>query len=196
MDEGGVALHPKKGCKNRVTFVFEDESGYSERPTVRRTWAPKGHTPIIRSTGSWKNRTAIGMLACDARGKKPRLLLRILRSSARSPDFVTTLKHLRRHVRGKVFLLWDGLGGHWSKEVRAHIRANRSWLTVFRFPAYAPELNPAEGIWSASKSKDSANFCPKDVAELEEQMKKSRARIQRHPDVMSGCLKESGLFDC
>lgn len=194
MDQGGVALHQKKGCKNGVTFLFEDESGYSEKPTVRRTWAPKGKTPVIRSTGSWKNRTAIGMIACDRRGRKPRLFMRILRGSAKSPDFVTTLRHLRRHVRGKVFLLWDGLGGHWSKEVRRFERANRSWLTLFRFPAYAPELNPVEGVWSASKSKDFANFCPKDVRELEERIKKSRARMQRNPDLLSGCLRGSGLF--
>ena len=174
--------------------MFEDESGYSEKPTVRRTWAPKGQTPVIRSTGSWKNRTAVGMIACDADGKKPRLFVRILRKSARSPDFVTTLKHLRRHVQGKVFLIWDGLGGHWSKAVKEHIHTNRSWLTAFRFPAYAPELNPVEGVWSASKSKDFANFCPRDVLDLEARIKKSRARIQRNPDLLSGCLKGSGLF--
>jgi len=135
------------------------------------------------------------MIACDARGKKPRLLLRILRGSAKSPDFVTALKHLRRHVRGKVFLIWDGLSGHWSEEVSAHIRANRPWLTVFRFPAYAPELNPVEGVWSASKTKDFANFCPKDVTALEEHIKKGRRRIQRNPGILSGCLRASALFN-
>lgn len=134
------------------------------------------------------------MLACDANGKRARFFLRLIRGSAKTPDFVTTLKHLRRHVHGKVFLIWDGLGGHWSRAVRSFEQENRSWLTLFRFPAYAPELNPVEGVWSSSKTKDFANFCPKDATELEARIKKSRARIQRNPDLLSGCLKGSGLF--
>ena len=122
--------------------------------------------------------------------------MRIIPGNAKSVDFVVTLKHLRRHIRGAVYLIWDGLGGHWSKQVRAYTRANRGWLTIFRFPAYAPELNPVEGVWSASKSTDFANFCPQDISDLERQIRKSRARIQRHPDVLSGCLRGSKLFRC
>jgi len=191
-----VALHSKKGRKNGVTMVFEDESGYSEKPTVRRTWAPKGKTPVMRSSGSWATRTAIGMIACDAKGNHPRFLMRMIRKSAKAADFLVTLKHLRRHVRGKVYLLWDGLGGHWAGCVKKHIEANASWLTVFRFPAYAPELNPVEGVWSASKTKDFAGFCPKDTAALEDRINKSKRRIQHNPDLLRGCLKESGLFEC
>ncbi|MET9914831.1 transposase [Streptomyces sp. NPDC006476] len=35
--------------------------------------------------------------------------------------------------------------------MRAFIEANAEWLTVFHLPAYAPDLNPQEGIWSLVK---------------------------------------------
>ena len=189
-----MAFPPKKGVRQGVTFVFEDESGYSERPTVRRTWAPKGKTPIIRSTGSWKTRTAIGMIASTAKGKNPKFFMRILRESAKASDFVSSLKHLRKHIRGKIFLLWDGLPGHKAKCVQIYIKENASWLSAFRFPPYSPELNPVEYLWSASKSKDFANFCPKDIHDLEGRIRKSRQRIQKNPGLLSGFLKRSGLF--
>jgi transposase len=42
------------------------------------------------------------------------------------------------------------LNTHTSAVMRAFIGAH-SWLTVFQLPSYAPELNPAEGKWSAIK---------------------------------------------
>lgn len=190
-----MAFHQKKGLRLGATFVFEDESGYSERPTVRRTWAPKGKTPVIRSTGSWKTRSAIGMIACSGLGRKPKLLLKIKKGSVVSEDIITALSHLRRHVKGGIFLLWDGLPSHRSKMAREWIEGNSSWLTAFRFPAYAPEFNPVEYLWSASKTKDFANYCPKNISELEKRIRKSRERIRKSPDLLRGFLKKSGLFD-
>lgn len=190
-----MAFHQKKGLRRGITFVFEDESGYSERPTVRRTWAPKGKTPIIRSTGSWKTRSAIGMIAYSGLSRKPKLLLKIKKGSVVSEDILVSLSHLRRHVKGGIFLFWDGLPSHRSKMVQEWIKGNSSWLMTFRFPAYAPELNPVEYLWSASKAKDFANFCPKDTFELEKRIRKSRERIRKSPDLLRGFLKKSGLFD-
>ena len=177
-----------------VTFVFEDESGYQERPFVCSTWAPKGHTPVIQSAGHWVTHTAIGMIACTPSGKKPRLLLRLQKRPATAVDFVATLKHLRRHVKGKVFLLWDRLGGHRAKVVQTYLQENRSWLTVFYFPAYAPEFNPQEYVWSASKKKDTANVCAKNPTQFDRRIRASAARMRKNPDLLEGCLKRSGLF--
>lgn len=190
-----MAFHQKKGLRLGATFVFEDESGYSERPTVRRTWAPKGKTPVIKSTGSWKTRTAIGLIACTPKGKHPRFFLKIIRGSARIPDFISMLKHLKRHIRGKIFLIWDGLPGHRSKAVREYAADSKKRLSVFRFPAYAPEYNPVEYSWSASKTKDFANHTPKNVMALEARIRTSVLRIRKNPDLLSGFLKKSGLFD-
>jgi transposase len=40
-------------------------------------------------------------------------------------------------------LVWDGLNTHTSRAMRELIAA-RDWLTVFRLPAYAPDINPVE----------------------------------------------------
>jgi transposase len=42
------------------------------------------------------------------------------------------------------------------------------WLDIEWLPAYAPELNPVEALWSHTKHGDLANFVPDDVQELED----------------------------
>jgi hypothetical protein len=116
-----MASDPKKGLRMGATIAFWDESGISDRPTVTRTWARKGQTPIIRSAGGWRTKTVVGVLACTPRGQRPRLFLRLLRKTFRSPDAIATIRILRRHIRGKVILVWDGLASHRSRETRVFL---------------------------------------------------------------------------
>lgn len=174
--------------------MFEDEAGFSDRPSVRRTWAPRGKTPIIVSAGGWKTRTIAGAIACKANGYAPRLFLRIVRGTMRAPEAIRLIKNLRRHIRGKVILVWDGLPAHRAKLVKAYLHAQRSWLNVYRFPAYAPELNPQEYVWSVIRAKDTGNFCPENMEQLDQQIRKSGRRLRRHSDILTGCLLKSGLF--
>jgi hypothetical protein len=65
---------------------------------------------------------------------------------------IEVLSELRRFLGGEqATLLWDGLPAHRSKAMGAWLNTQRSWLVVERLPAYAPELNPVEGLWSSFK---------------------------------------------
>jgi hypothetical protein len=44
-------------------IVFWDESGASLLPVTRRTWAPRGHTPVIRHHFNWK-RCSMAVALC------------------------------------------------------------------------------------------------------------------------------------
>ena len=177
---------------SRIGFL--DESGVSERPTVRRTWAPKGEVAIVRSTGSWKVRSVIGVLVSSPHGRHVRLFLRIFPGAIRSAAVVRFLKEFRCHLKGRLILLWDGLAAHRSRETRTFLATQKRWLAVERFPAYAPELNPVEYFWSAMKRKDLANACPDNLQGLDERIRLSGRRVRRHPAILHGFLKASGLF--
>ncbi len=111
----------------------------------------------------------------------------------RSPQVVRFLQHLRRHIRGPVVLLWDGLHAHRSLVTRAYIEAESAWLTVHRLPAYAPELNPVEGLWAWFKGTAAANLCPDGLAPVRRQLRLGRRRLGRHPDRLRGFLHKAGL---
>jgi transposase len=71
------------------------------------------------------------------------------------------LKQLRRVLGGqKATVLWDGLGAHRSHAMRAFLATQRDWLVVERMPAYAPDLNPVEALWSNLKGRDDRPTCP------------------------------------
>lgn len=195
METDNLAEAVKKGARVRATLCFYDESGFSERPTVRRTWGKRGMTPVIRSTGSWKNISATGMVATDAAMKRVRALCTFTKGAVRQEDTLRTLHHLLRHITGPIALFWDGLAQHRAKIVREFLgeRKNR-FVIVERFPAYAPELNPQEYVWAALKTKGMANFCPKASGDLERRAKSSVKRIQNSPHILRGALKKSGLF--
>lgn len=190
-----MASHSKKGALLRVIFCFLDESGFSERPSVRKTWAKKGITPIIRSTGSWLNISATGIIAADVDLKKTKELCIFKRGSIKKEDTLKTLKYLARQVKGPLALLWDSLAQHKAKIVREYLHKHKNrFVIVERFPSYAPELNPQEYLWSASKTKDMGNFCGNTFEDFELEAKRSMRRIQRSPNIILGALYKSGLF--
>ena len=110
-------------------------------------------------------------------------------------DWVTRgVRSLRRHVRGPVILLWDGLPAHRSGCTRRYLERQRAWLQVEPLPAYAPELNPVEAMWANLSARELANLCPETLAELAAHVHRGVRRIRRHPDLGYAFLKHSGLF--
>lgn len=65
-------------------------------------------------------------------------------------DFITPIDGVRRLVKAPIVLVWDRLNTHVSRAMREPI-AERARLTVFLLPAYAPDLNPVEGVWARVK---------------------------------------------
>ena len=190
-----MARHPKKGARTHSTLAFLDESGFADRPVVRYTWSRRGKTPHIKSAGGWKHRTVIGTLLRSPRGRRLRFVFTVQKRGVRGRTCVRYLKKLRRLMRGrKLILLWDGLPAHRARIVRDWICENRSWLHVERFPAYDPEDNPAEYVWSSAKGKDMAHYLPKNMRALERRVRRSFSRINTSTTLLKGCLKASGLY--
>lgn len=174
---------------------FEDESGISERPVVRRTWAIKGQTPIIASSGSWKNLTMTGLLLFTPKGNNPRVLFDLQTGAMDKYDFVGFLKDVKKEMGGKKLLLvWDGLPAHRAKIVVDYIRSQRHWLRVERYPGYAPELSPVEFMWSPIKCKDLAQVPPQGLGQLIGLVRKAFRRIKKNKTLLKNCLRKAGVF--
>ena len=63
---------------------------------------------------------------------------------------------------------------------------------MYRLPAYAPDLNPAEGIWSLLK-RSMVNFAAADLDGLVRIVKRKLKKIQYRPHLIDGCLAATGL---
>jgi transposase len=194
MVEGDVARHKKGAQKSRATIVFLDESGFSERPSIRRTWAPRGRTPVLRLPFNWKRLSAIGALAATPAGRKSRAFLSLRPGAVTSEEVIEFLANLRRHVRGKVVLVWDGLGAHKSKRTKEYLAARRRWLRVEPLPPYAPELNPVECLWAYLGATTLANYSADGLEDLADAVQRGMRGLRRRHDQGRQFLRHSGLF--
>lgn len=114
---------------------------------VRRTWAPRGKTPVLRHRFNWKRMSMAGALAYRWDGGHARLYFQARPDNHNDERQIEFIRQLRRHFRGeRVILIWDGLPSHRSTRMKTFLASQEHWLEVERLPAYAPELNPAEGV--------------------------------------------------
>ncbi|SCL24787.1 DDE superfamily endonuclease [Micromonospora inyonensis] len=104
-------------------------------------------------SGKGSGRVSIRGLTCYKPGRRPRLIYRTVthrgrkgeRRSFAEADYIALLDAAHQQLGGPIVLVWDNLNTHISAATRQMI-AGRDWLTVIRLPAYAPDLNPTEGV--------------------------------------------------
>lgn len=146
-----------------------DESGFFLNPTVRRSQAPKGQTPVLESFGGHRDKvSAIAALSVSPKTRHVGLYFATETDRYISNEEVADfLRHLLRHLRGRVVVVWDGGPNHKGEPIRAVLRRYRR-LHVERLPAYSPELNPVEFLWSYLKYGQLANFVPQGVNHLDD----------------------------
>ena len=195
MEDTAVGPAKKNARRHHAWLVFEDESGVSQQPVVRRTWAPRGETPILTHTGGhWKRLSIAGALAFRWDGRRTRFFFQTRAGTYTDVALIAFLRALKRHFpRQRVLLIWDGLGGHKSRVMATYLAGQRAWLTVERLPAYAPELNPIEQVWGNVKTRELANVCAPDLAALRPPLHAGFARVRRQPQLAFAFLQHAGL---
>lgn len=160
---------------------------------MRRSWAPRGHTPVLVHQAHWKNVSVCGLL-CYRPDGRARLSVHYVRGSYNTDRLIVVLRRLHTLLRGTpVILLWDNLSAHRSRPMREFLAAQRDWLTVHYLPSYAPELNPTENLWSSLKTRDLANRAATTLDELLVWARRGVERIRRRPDLLSNFLVHTGL---
>jgi transposase len=116
-----------------------------------------------------------------------------VRGTIASPQVITFVRHLLRWIPGTIFLFWDGLNTHRSNKTRAALAQHRPRLRVYRLPAYAPELNPDEGLWAWMKQHALAGQCPPNLEVLEQSIHRALRRLRHHPHVIRSFFRRGPL---
>lgn len=172
-------------------LVFLDESGFLLTGTVCRTWAPRGLTPTSRYRYRHDRVSVISGLSVSARRHRVGLYYRVHAKNIQHAEVCEFLRHLLRHLRGAVILIWDRGGIHKGNPIRAFLKEH-SRLRVEYFPAYAPELNPDEGVWSQTK-KALANGRPDTAQELRLFVLEELGALRESQSHLRACIHKSHL---
>jgi transposase len=177
--------------------VFIDESGLLMAPLVRRTWAPRGRTPIFKQkTRAHDKVTIVGSLCVSPVRHKVGLYFSLRCDENLNQDWlIDFLKDLKRHVRGRVILVWDRLAVHRGKAVRTFIEKSRR-IDVELLPPYAPELNPVEGLWSHLKLNPLANWAPETSGQLFLEAVAQIEKLERRQNLLRSFVLRTPLSSC
>jgi transposase len=176
-------------------LVFLDESGFMLTPTVRRTWAPRGRTPIL---DCWDRRDRISAISCvtvSPIARRLNLYFDLLpdNANATGADIVDFLRQLKAQLRGPLTVIWDGSNIHSkSRLVQAYL-ARHPEIVVKDLPGYAPELNPDEGVWGWSKYGRLANLAATDTDHLRDQVFDELTYAKGDPLLLTSFFEKTGL---
>jgi hypothetical protein len=191
-----VAADQKGARAKSAWLVFFDESGISLVPPVRRTWSPRGTTPILRHRCNWKRASMAGALGYHASDptRGPRLCFHVQKDSYDTVSLIEVLTQLAAFYAGeRVVVLWDGLGAHWSHAMGDWLATQDHWLQVERLPAYAPELNPVEYLWTNLKGVELANFAGDTVVAVADAAERGVHRVCDDQQLVWSFLAHTGL---
>jgi len=118
------------------------------------------------------------------------LYFQIYEKNIKQPEVIGFLKHLLRHLRGKLIIVWDNGRIHLGKVTR--YCQNHPRIIVERLPAYAPDLNPDEGVWSQAK-KSLANGRPDNTKDLKNHLVGTLRGIGSSQRKLRSCIRRAEL---
>ncbi|MER6950419.1 transposase [Nonomuraea sp. NPDC000554] len=155
---------------------------------------------MVTVHGRQTGRVNIAGLVCYRPGHRPHLLYKLLIYHGRKgepksfawSDYRDLIVATHQQLGTPLVWCWDNLNVHLVAELTAFAEANTDWLRIYQLPAYAPELNPAEGIWSLLK-RATDNFAVADLTGLVRVLKRKLKKIQYRPHLINGCLAQTGL---
>lgn len=157
-------------------------------PSVVKTFAPEGETPVVKGSVSRDHVSAISAITPEGR-----LLTGMQEEAYDRHDIVDFLRHVLRHIEGKVLIIWDGLPAHRSNKVKDFLSKTGERVHMEQLPGYAPDLNPDEGIWQHLKNVELKNVGCQNLETLKRQLRLAFERLRHKTEVIEGCFGLAGL---
>lgn len=154
-----------------------------------RTWAVRGHRPVLTEAFGRDHLSALSAITPHGQ-----LYLHLKEGALDGWDVVGFLCHLLRHIPGKLLILWDGAMIHRGQAVRSLLATDRAQdLWIERFPPYAPDLNPDEGIWHYLKNVELPNLCVDALPPLRAAIQQAARRIRHKAHLITACFEKAKL---
>lgn len=173
----------KKSHDNGWPLLFWDETNFSLVPIIARTWAERGHVPILYESEKRTSETGIGFITLTPKRRTPRFRFTIYPGSADTESLVFDLNLIHRYFQKTVVLVWDGLPAHKAAE-RYFRTKHPGWFVFHCLPSYSPELNPVEQCWNEMKNGQLSNFVADHVHALRDAALEAADNLDKRADLL------------
>lgn len=164
-------------------------------PLVRRTWAPRGVTPVLyQRTRSHRKVSVIAALTLPPRYQRVGLYFSLhTDANITAHRVVLFLRRLTRQIQKPLLIVWDRLNTHRAVTVNRWLERHPS-VHIEYLPPYAPELNPVEPLWGYLKGNPLANWAPKEISELSLATRYHAGRLRGRGKLLRSFLYATPLF--
>jgi len=153
-----------------------------------RTYAPVGQTPILKVPLTRDHLSVMGAITPEGK-----IIMQSQDHSYKGPDVVRFLQVLTREIPGKLLVIWDGAAIHRCQAVKDYLaQGGAKRLHLERLPAYAPELNPQEGVWNLLKRFELHNVCCLSVQHVQRELRRAKERLRHRKSVLRQCFAHAG----
>jgi transposase len=174
-----------------ATIYFGDESSIRSDYHSGTTWAPKGKTPTVRTTGS---RFKLNMIsAVNALGT---IRFQVTEENLTADVFIGFLKGLLHDEKSPVFLIVDQHSVHRSKKVQEFVASTKGRLRLFYLPPYSPDFNPDEQVWNHVKHHGVGRMALNGLADLKEMVLTRLRLLQQAPELVRGFFLQPLIKAC
>jgi transposase len=182
----------KKARREGRTIVFIDQTGFMLQPTVRRTWAPQGKTPIHYSWDRHDRLSVTGAITVSPVRKRLGLYFSIARWNLTGDDILRFVQQLHGHLKRPLLVIWDRFSGH-RKAARLLRDLYGTRIHGAFWPAYAPELNVVDHCWGHTKYGEMANFIPQALDDLAQALTHSLIAKPQRPALLRAFFPHAQL---
>ena len=173
----------------RRTLVFVDEAGFYLLPSVVKTYAPMGRTPVLRAKLTRDHLSVMGGMT--PRGRVYTLARQESLNGSHSVEF---LVHLMRVAAERLLVIWDGSPIHRRTLVQEFVSETHGKVRLEALPGYAPDLNPwDEGGWNHLKNVEMRNLVCRDLEQLHQEFHLAVARLRQKAWLMQSFFAQAGL---
>lgn len=178
--------------RRNAHLVFLDESGFYLTPTVRRTLAPRGKTPVLAAWDRRDRLSAISAITLSPVAARPNLYFELFDHTVHADQVVAFLTDLHRRL-GRLTVVWDRGAIHDKAAVVREWLAKHPGVVTEKLPGYAPDLNPDEGVWGWAKYGRLANLAADDTDELWDNVIEELVTVKHRPDLLRGFIRKTDL---
>jgi transposase len=174
----------RRAKRREADIFFLDEAGIRSDVPLGRTWAPRGQTPVVQTSGQRQAVNAIS--AINARGG---FWYRTFQGSLNAARFIEFLKAFLRSRRRPVFLIVDRHPAHIAKVVAKFIHEKQGRVELHFLPGYAPDLNPDEFVWNHLRAQGVSKKPLQRNESLRERVEADLAKIKSLPRLVKSFFR-------
>mgnify|MGYP006268357361 CR=1 FL=1 len=176
----------RRAKRENAEIYWEDETGLRSDHFVGRSYAPRGETPTVETTGR-----RFGCNIISAVSNQGTLRFSVFEGGFNQDVMIDFLARLVRDAERKVIVIADGHPAHKGAKLKRWLAAHADACELVLLPAYAPELNPDEVLNQDLKANVFSSGRPMTKSQMMHQTRSYLSSTQKRPDVVQSFFEET-----